>query len=228
MKAKFGAIVVSGSGKIGGHVASKNKSGAYFRTKTTPTNPATTTQVAARAILTQLSQAWRGLTAPQRAAWNNAVANFQGTNIFGDVISPSGINLYVKLNTNILVSGGAVVTTPPAPTASPAYVTLTPTAAAGAGTLSIAFAATPVPANVAYVIEATPQVSPGISNVKNKYRVLAVLAPAAASPYNGFAAYTAKFGSLVAGQVIGFRVKAVSKTTGIVSQDTSVLITVAA
>jgi hypothetical protein len=38
MKMKFGAIVTEGRGKIGGHVASKNKSGAYLRTKVTPVN----------------------------------------------------------------------------------------------------------------------------------------------------------------------------------------------
>ena len=36
MKTKFGAIIVAGSGKINGFVASKNRAGAYLRTKVTP------------------------------------------------------------------------------------------------------------------------------------------------------------------------------------------------
>ena len=39
MKIKFGSEVVDGRGKIGGHVYSKNKGGAYKRTKVTPSNP---------------------------------------------------------------------------------------------------------------------------------------------------------------------------------------------
>jgi len=46
MKMKFGAIVVDGRGKIGGHVASKNRGGAYLRTKVTPSNPQTGYQAA--------------------------------------------------------------------------------------------------------------------------------------------------------------------------------------
>ena len=58
MKLKFGAIVTDGRGKIGGHVASKNRSGAYLRTKVTPSNPNTVAQVQVRSILASLSQSW--------------------------------------------------------------------------------------------------------------------------------------------------------------------------
>jgi len=58
MKIKFGAIVVAGSGKIGGHVASKNRGGAYLRTKVTPTNPNSPAQAGARALLASLSTGW--------------------------------------------------------------------------------------------------------------------------------------------------------------------------
>jgi len=38
MKTLFGAIVVDGRGKLGGHVASKNRHGSYFRTKVSQAN----------------------------------------------------------------------------------------------------------------------------------------------------------------------------------------------
>ena len=85
MKAKFGSIVVAGSGKIGGHVASRNRGGAYFRTKVTPVNPNTPAQAAVKSRLTTQAQAWRSLTAAQRAQWNAAVADFARTDIFGDL-----------------------------------------------------------------------------------------------------------------------------------------------
>lgn len=113
MKVKWGALAVAGSGKINGFVASKNRGGAYFRTKTTPSNPQTTAQQGARALLGSLSTAWSGLTEASRLSFNNAVANFATTDIFGDIRNPSGINLYVKLNSNLSNSGQSLLDVAP-------------------------------------------------------------------------------------------------------------------
>ena len=101
MKAKFGAIVVDGRGKIGGHVASKNRSGSYFRTKVTPVNPQSARQSAVRATLSSFSASWRGLNQNRRDAWNSAVGSFTKTNVFGDTVTPTGKNLYTALNANL-------------------------------------------------------------------------------------------------------------------------------
>lgn len=93
MKTKFGAIIVDGRGKIGGHVASKNRGGAYLRTKVTPANAQTSAQNQVRNLFTSLTQGWRGLTQAQRDAWNAAVLDYSRTDIFGDIRNPSGINL---------------------------------------------------------------------------------------------------------------------------------------
>lgn len=214
MKLKFGAIVVDGRGKIGGHVASKNRGGAYLRTKVTPSNPQTTFQAAARNRLTAFSQGWRGLTQTERNAWNSAVGNFSSTDIFGDIKNPSGINLYVKLNSNLDEIGQAALTLPPLPEAVEPALTLAGAAAAGAGTFTATFTPTPVPANTSFVLRATAQVSPGKNFLKNEYRNLSVFGAGSVSPANIFAAYTARFGSLVAGQKIGISLTPVNETTG--------------
>lgn len=221
MKVKFGSLVVDGRGKVGGHVLSKNRGGAYMRTKVTPINPQTSFQTEARQRLTTFSQGWRALTEDERAAWNTSVQNFTSTDVFGDIKKPSGINLYVRLNANIELGGGTAITAPPSLATSPEPVTLTVTADASPQALSAVFAATPVPADTAYVIEATSQQSPGRSFLKNQYRVLTVLAAAATSPANLLAAYTARFGALVEGQKIGFRVYAIDLLTGIKGQPTT-------
>ena len=77
MKILWGALVVDGRRKIGGQVASKNRGGAYMRNKVTPVNPQTAAQTAIRNRLAGLSQAWRALTAAQRAAWNGAVGTLR-------------------------------------------------------------------------------------------------------------------------------------------------------
>lgn len=218
MKVRFGAIVVDGRGKIGGHVMSKNRGGAYMRTKVTPINPQTSFQAEVRARLTQFSQGWRELTEAERAAWNTAVNNFTKTDVFGDIKKPSGINLYVRLNSNIELGGGAAITTPPSLATSPSTVEVTITSDASTPTLSAAFTNSPVPADTAYVIEATSQQSPGKSFLKNQYRVLTVLPAAANTPANILAAYTARFGDLIEGQKIGFRSYAIDLLTGIKGQ----------
>lgn len=228
MKMKFGAIVVDGRGKIGGHVASKNRGGAYLRTKVTPSNPQTSFQAAARNRLTSLSQGWRGLTQAQRNAWNAAVGNFTSTDIFGDIKSPSGINLYVKLNANLDEVGVTAISTPPLPDAVEPVLTVSPTVAVTATQVDIAFTPTPVPANTAFIVRATAQVSPGKNFLKNEYRDIAVLDAAATSPADLSTEYTNRFGSLVEGQKIGWALIPVNKTTGQKGQAVTAEVIVAA
>lgn len=228
MKMKFGAIVVDGRGKIGGHVASKNRGGAYLRTKVTPSNPKTSLQAAVRNRLTSLSQGWRGLTASERESWNNAVANFAGTNIFADKVNPSGINLYTKLNANLLEIGKPTINTAPLPSEVEPVLTVSATAAAGVPAFSVVFTPTPVPAGTKFIIRATGQVSAGISNLKSKFRNVVVLDSADTSPENLLAAYTAKFGTLVAGQKIGVEIVPVNSVTGQKGQAVSTSLIVAA
>src|SRR5690606_4703877 len=115
MKAKFGALVVAGSGQINGFVASRNRAGAYFRTKVTPVNPQTASQNAVRQRLTGNAQAWRGLSEAQRASWNAAVSGFARTDIFGDLKNPSGFNLFVRINNNLEAAGQSPLTAAPVP-----------------------------------------------------------------------------------------------------------------
>ena len=75
-----------------------------------------------------------------------------------------------------------------------------------------------VPAGHACVIEATPQLSPGISNANSKFRVIETLAAAATFPADVTASYTAKFGAIVAGQKMFVRAKMIVLATGEVSQ----------
>ena len=214
MKIKFGAIVADGRGKIAGHVVSKNRAGSYMRTKVTPVNPRTTSQIAVRARLSTLSIAWRGLTAAQRAQWNAAVASFMSTDIFGDLRKPTGFSLYQRLNNNLAIIGVAAISVPPLPVGLTALTTITPTQAPG-GATSITYAPTPVPAGHTMVVRATAPVSPGKSFVKSEFRIIGTVAAAAATPYVATTAYAAKFGGPgLAGQKVFFEAFYISITTG--------------
>lgn len=216
-KVKYSALVSEMSGKLNGSVLAKNRSGSYIRTKITPVNPQTIAQTAVRNRLSAMSQAWKGLTESQRSAWNSAVEDWQKTNIFGDTVKPSGQNLFVGVNANVLNAGGTQLTNPPVKVGVAALTALSFAYDSVAGDAELTFAPTPVPANTVLVVEATAPMSAGKSYMKNMFRQVQVVAPAGTSPVDIFAAYNTKFGAVLPGQKIGVRAKFINRTTGEVS-----------
>lgn len=210
MKVKFGAIIVGGSGKIGGHVASKNRAGAYLRTKVTPTNPNTASQSAVRGILSSLSKSWGDLSDAQRLSFNNAVASFATTDIFGDIKNPSGFNLYVRLGANAIAAGELPATTAPAKVAIPYAAVSNASMDASAGTLSIGFSNTDLNDRVIRVT-ATKVLGPGVSFAKSEFRVIAVVGVADDVASCG-TSYVVKFGSFNAGDNIQVGVQVLDPT----------------
>jgi len=210
MKMKFGALVVAGSGKIGGHVASKNRGGAYLRTKTTPNNPQTTAQQNARALLGSLSQIWSTLTNEQRLSFDNAVASFATTDIFGDIRNPSGINLFVKLNANLGNIGESPILTAPAKVET---VSAIMTDATGSWNLSyfyLLFADASLN-NKTVLVSATAPMTQGTKFVKNKLRVIGYF-EVTAGQIDVKDAYEAKFGAAPVGANIIFSAKEITTT----------------
>jgi hypothetical protein len=207
MKVKFGAIVTDGRGKIGGHVMSKNRGGAYMRTKVTPSNPRTATQQANRALLGSLSASWSSLTDAFRASWNGAVNDWVSTNIFGDTIKPTGKNLYVALNKNINAIGGATIDTAPEKVEMP----ILGLAAVGIditeGEITIQYAGDVDAVQV--VVASTGPLSAGTSFTKGKFRKIYNELGADLSPELLYDAYVNRFGVPTAGQNISFEVKLV-------------------
>ena len=216
-KVNFGVGVSEIRNKIGGIVFARNRGGAYMRTKVTPLNPQTTAQAGARSLLTSLAQAFRSLSQEQITAWNNAVTQWQTTDIFGMLVSPTGLALYVRLNANIINAGGTVIDTPPSPVGAASLGSLSLTAAVTGDVFDVAYSPATVPADHSMYVEATPMLSPGINNANSKFRFIGIAAAAAASPSDLFTAETSKFGSLVAGQKVLVRAKFINKLTGEVS-----------
>lgn len=213
-KLLFTAVVADMRNKLNGTVFSKNRYGSYARTKVTPVNPQTTAQQNSRSTLSVLSANWRSLTESQRQGWINAAPNFPRTDIYGNPKILSGNALYVSLNTNLLNAGETTISDAPLPVGFNSLALGTITAAAGTPALTVAFTPTPVNPDFTLLIEATPQVGPGITFVKNKFRSVQYVAAAGTSPANILSAYTAKFGTLVEGMKIFIRIRLISTTTG--------------
>ena len=216
-KVKFGLGVAEIRNKIGGSVFARNRGGSYIRTKVTPLNPQTAAQVGARNLLTQYAQAFRSLSQDQILAWNNATTQWSTTDVFGDSVVPTGLALYVRLNTNISNGGGSPISVPPSPVGAAALTSLSLTASASGNAFDVAFTPATVPADHSLYIESTQMLSPGINNANSKFRFITYGTAAASSPYNAFVEQTAKFGSLVAGQKVYVRAKFINIVTGEVS-----------
>ena len=230
--------MTDGSGKIGGNVAGKNRFGNYLRRKGQTLNPQTVAQQARRMFFGALSQAWRALTDLQRAAWR-ALANFVTINDqFGDGYSPTGAQLYNRLNLNLALIGLAAIDDAPVLVGAAALDVPTVTVDIGAGATNNMVVAIPNSVNGTeqdsmVVIEATPPVSAGVSegSIKNLFRVITsgptiptpITAPATGTTTTisddfgtaGLAGnYETLFGVPAAGQKIFFRFSAVNTTTG--------------
>lgn len=208
-KIKFGMMMTDARGKLGGQVFSKNRGGAYIRTKVTPSNPQSQAQAQVRSNLGTLSASWNALTALQIAGWNGAVNDWQSTDIFGDIKKPTGKNLFVKLGLNCLNNGLAVNNSAPQKIELPAVNEVSATLDAVTGALTIADL--PIFADGVYQIEATPPVPQGVSFVKNKFRVIASHEQSTAVDFTATTAYTAKFGSAVGAEKIYFRIRPIGE-----------------
>lgn len=172
MKIKWSGIgMVDGRGKINGSVASKNRSGAYVRTKVTPVNRRTNAQQNVRSKFGFVAQLWRNLSELQRNMWNSAVSNYQQTDVFGDLKSLSGFGLFSKLNLPMINTTGGWNVAPPTPVEVPVVLLGAFAVNTQTNVVSLAISANALnTGGGVLVVDATPPMSPGINFVKSEYR----------------------------------------------------------
>jgi len=213
-KIKFGNIVVDMRGKISGNVYSKNKGGAYSRVRVVPSNPQTSFQSAVRAIFTSLSQAWRGLSATDRASWNSAVGNFSRTNNLGDKHNLSGNALYVSLNKNLDDVNVSPLSTAPSPEAVTPVTVASAVASEGGQTVVVTMGGA-LDSDTAVKVFASPTLSAGISSPGTKLRQIQVAAPSAVAAISLTTAFLARMGVVGAvGSKIFYELVPVNVNTG--------------
>lgn len=115
-KIKTTAIVDAISGKVNGTVFSRNRGGAYMRSKgvtkfksgselgdSVNALGVTTVQSGSPqgeviALLVSFSKKWQNLPADSRIAFNASVDRFQRSDVFGDMKTPTGAQVYTRLN----------------------------------------------------------------------------------------------------------------------------------
>lgn len=212
---KFNQIAQA-SGKVNGTIYAVNRGGQYMKTWKKPTNPQTTPQSTVRSRLASLASAWRSLTVGQRDAWNTIVESYPQVNRLGDSYIPSGYQLYMSLNSNLLAAGQSTIDTPLAPvgfteTSVTALVAQISVGVNSTVSLSIGTAGS---ANETIIIAATVGLSAGISRPSSGlYKQVNAMA-SAATDFEVVSEYGGVFGTMVIGQKIFARAYLVNNNTG--------------
>lgn len=215
---RFSNLVNDIRGAAGGNVFARNRSGAYVRNRTTPINPQSLPQMAARGLFGILAQQWRTLTQSQRDAWADMAPNYPYLNKLGEERIYSGEQLFIKLNRNLQAAGQTVITDPELPSGVMSALTMTLAADIMGPSFMISGTLTDASGVTELVIQATPPLSAGKSAPdRSAFRNIATSASAAfTAPVDFITQYEAVFGSFAGseGGKIFVRVYGVNTATG--------------
>lgn len=191
------------SGSYAGVTASRNRNGQYLRTRAVPVQPRTTFQLQVRARLASNSARYRSLTDVQIAAWRSLGLLMLRTDSLGQQVNLTGAQANASVNQVLQAYGQATVDDAPLLTTPTACATVVLAADSAGPTMTVT--TTSEPASGFIGIYASPPTTAGRNSIPD-LRLIATAA-VAGSPYNILAAYTARFGTLVAGQKIGVAVR---------------------
>jgi len=101
------------SGSAKGVTARQVGGRSVLSLKCFPTGVATGAQLARRASLKKISKSWKELTSAQMAEWDRLAEHQSGQSTFGQKAEISGLNLYIRLNSNRVMAGESIVADAP-------------------------------------------------------------------------------------------------------------------
>lgn len=217
-KIELGAIVTDVRGKVSGVVFSKNKGGAYVKAKVSSVQPRTPEQIFTRSVFARLSKAYSNtLDNAQRDAWQRLAGNFPSRDIFGNTHVLSALAMFQSVNAVIRHAGLDLLTDPPVNQDVMQMLSITVTATASGPSLDVSFLPSPLNGNHVIYIYATPPLPPAVKYIERRFRFLGVGPLGDISPSSFLAKYTDRFGTLIAGQRIGFQVCVANLSNGAVN-----------
>lgn len=222
-KVLFGGGVAEMRRSLEGNTFSRNKGGSYVRQRVRPINPNTPDQINKRQQLSLLSKAWGAeLTQVQRDGWTAFAEINTIIDVLGQVLQLSGIQMYIRVNARLLIAGETRIDDAPlnqdvtqvsivsvvfdVTGISPEYtIEFTPPIALGEGIQTFS----------------TPQLSPGISFIKNRTRLIEPFLSGATTPLAELTNWQAKFGTLpVVGSKVVTELRVLRTSNGAVSVPT--------
>jgi len=224
---KLGGLAQDVRGTLNGSVFSRNRGGAFIRSKVSPVQPVSSFSSAARAMFGALSQSWStNLSDVDRAAWEAFAAVHPFVNVFGDAIILSGVAFYQSVNRRLLQMGEPEITTPPATFDVPDIISVTASAETdGVGnlTFNVQIGRALDADEVLYIFSSTPILGARAVQ-KNDYRLVNnTINGGYASPSDIGPDYLTRFPSvsILDGSKIALLVQAVNTVTGAASSPVS-------
>ena len=110
MKIVFGGGIVDGRGSMAGNTYSKNRYGAYIRSKVSPVQPGTSKQTLIRERMTGLSKSYGAdLSETQRNGWDALAEKSPVVDVFGKPHKLAGNTMFIKVNMTRLLVGDAIM-----------------------------------------------------------------------------------------------------------------------
>lgn len=110
------------SGSAKGVTARQVGGRSVLSLKCFPTGVATGAQLARRASLKKISKSWKELTSAQMAEWDRLAEHATGASSLGQKAEISGLNLYIRLNSNRVMAGESIVADAPIAQVAVPYV----------------------------------------------------------------------------------------------------------
>src|SRR5437660_7275288 len=199
---KLGALAQDVRGSLNGTTFSRNKGGAYVRTKVSPVQPVSAFSANSRQAFKIVSQTWAALlTDANRAAWIAFAALHPFINVFGDSIILSGIAFFGAAMKRLQQLGFPIFDVPPSVwSCDPPGVIAPVMAVDGVGNVSLLInpANAPSGGGITAYLFATPVLAPGVTPQNTDFRLVnSIDGTIRDNTYDFGTAYKARFGGLV-------------------------------
>ena len=218
---KTGGGVAAISGKTGGTVFARNKSGAYARNWAKPVNPGTSRQTDVRSSFAAGSAVFSMIPGSAVASWNAYAAGLTRVNRQGDSYTPTGRQIFIEQYNNMLAVAAAPLFVPSSTSNVPAVESIgTIIAESDAGevgtmTLNSVGAAIPSGATGRVIVEAAPSHKASVTNVNTQFRQI-FTAALDDGPFDLSPGFIAVFGNtLISGQTLSLRIRVIDETSGL-------------
>lgn len=216
---QFGSIVTGISGKLGGHIFGNSVNGPTIRNLAASKKlwgyigggshrGAQTAQV----NVSLISQTWKDLTDAERSAWTSYAVQYYTTHSLYGAHSLTGYSCFSKLNHNILLVGGTIITIPVP------KVTLSDPGIVGIQTLTtgsflVAFSGSLTPDEY-WLVSATGTNSVTLVAQKKGFKIIKSFSSSQATPLPIIAEYTDIKGAPLIGGWITVKVEIINRVTG--------------
>ena len=115
-------LIAQASGSIAGATFSRNRGGAYVRSRVRGVNPNSPAQSRVRTTFSQWASAYAALTLSQKRTWEVYAENAVFLNALGDPIIPPAISIYVGANSLLEAVALPAVSVAPLTTTRPSLV----------------------------------------------------------------------------------------------------------